>query len=378
MDRRMDMARCWLEVDLDAVAANYREARRICGDGVQVIPVLKANAYGLGAARLSRLLAGEGAALFAVAELNEALEVRSACGADALVLGMIAPEQMEAAVAGRVIATVYDGDQARRLDAAAGRLGAIARVHVKVDTGLHRLGFDPDDINGIAGVFGMPRLRVEGLYTHLALRDDAGDAVQAARFRAVAAALEARGLCCGLLHAGDSIGMVRHPDYRFDAVRVGAWLYGVVPSRYPNSNGECRLPVRFMARVAQVRWVRAGEYIGYDEEHPLARDMRVATLSAGYADGYPRVNSVGEVEIRSRRAPILGLLCMDQMMVDVTDIPDARPDDPVTLLGDGISLQQYSAWTGCHRNELLCRVGRRVPRVYIRSGEPEDTIESEE
>ena len=162
--------------------------------------------------------------------------------------------------------------------------------------------------------------------------------------------------------------MVRHPQWRFGAVRIGAWLYGVVPSRYPNDNGECRLPVRFMARVVQLRRVARGEYLGYDEEHPLDRDRVIATLSAGYADGYPRVNNVGEVLIRGRRAPIKGLLCMDQMMVDVTDIPEARPGDAATLLGDGISLEQYFAWTGAHRNEALSRIAPRVPRVYTRGG----------
>ena len=368
MDYRQATARCWAEIDLDIVASNYRAARRICGEAVQIIPVLKANAYGLGAARLSRLLSEEGATLFAVAELGEALEVRRACGRDALVLGMLSPEQMEDALAAGVIATVYDGDQAARLSDMAIKMNKPARVHIKVDTGLHRLGFDADDLSGIMSVFDLPGLRVEGLYTHLALRDAAGDARQIARFEAVANALRERHLNFGLLHAGDSIGMVRHPGYRYGAVRTGAWLYGVVPSGYPNSDHLCRLPVRFMARVAQIHWVRQGEYIGYDEDHPLAQDRRIATLSAGYADGYPRVNNVGEVVIRGHRAPIMGLLCMDQMMVDVTDIPGVKPGEAVTLLGDGISLEQYSAWTGCHRNELLCRIGRRVPRVYLRGG----------
>ena len=374
MDYRQATARCWMEIDLDVVASNYHAARRICGAGVKVIPVLKANAYGLGAARLCRLLRDEGAELFCVAELNEALEVISACGADALVMGMIAPVQMEEAVRAGVIATVYDLDQAKALSDAARRAKAAARVHIKIDTGLHRLGFGPDDVEGVASVFRLPGIRVEGLFTHLALRTDQADAEQMARFHAVAAALRERGLDVGLMHACDSIGMVRHPGYRLDAVRTGAWLYGVVPSRYPNPDNACRLPVRFMTRVAQVREVKAGEYLGYDEEHPLPRDMCVATLSAGYADGYPRVNNTGEVEIRGRRAPIAGLLCMDQMMVDVTDIPGVRPGDAVTLLGDGIPLNQYAAWSGCNRNELLCRVGRRVPRIYTRSGAVESII----
>ena len=369
MNVELTRSRCWLEIDLDIVEANYRSAGVLCGRDVQVIPVLKANAYGLGAAALSGLLYGLGARLFAVAELGEALEVRRACGGDALVLGMIAPGQMETAVREGVITTVYDIDQARRLDASAQRVGKKARAHVKLDTGLHRLGFDTDRIEDIDAVFELSHLQVEGLFTHLALREDSADAEQIQRFLKVAKALRTRGRDCGLLHACDSIGMVRHPQWRFDAVRIGAWLYGVTPSRYPNANGECRLPLRFMTRVVQVRSVAKGEYLGYDETHPLERDRLIATLSAGYADGYPRVNSTGEVCIRGRRAPIAGLLCMDQMTVDVTDIPGVCPGDEVTLLGDGITLEAYSAWTGAHRNEALTRFGRRVPRVYTRGGE---------
>lgn len=368
MDEGQARARCWLEVDLDCVESNYRSARRICGEGVEVIPVLKADAYGLGAAALSRALAGLGARLFAVAELNEALEVMAASGGDALVLGMVAPVQMEKAVRRGVIVTVYSLDQARALDAAAARAGRTARVFVKLDTGLHRLGFDPDRLDDMFAAFDLPRLRVESLFTHLALRDAEGDARQIARLCAAARALRDSGRDYGRLHACDSIGMVRYPQWRFDAVRTGAWLYGVVPSRYPNADGECRLPVRFMARVAQVRRVKRGEYLGYDETHPLADDRVIATLSAGYADGYPRVNSVGAVMLRGRRAPIAGLTCMDQMTVDVTDIPGVCPGDAATLLGDGIALEEVSAWTNQHRNELLTRIGRRVPRVYTRGG----------
>ena len=380
MDRERATARCWLEIDLDTVASNYRQAKRICGEGVKVIPVLKANAYGLGATRLSRLLCEAGAQLFAVAELGEALAVRRACGADVLVLGRVDPRETEAALRAGVILTVYDRCQAEALNDAAQVLNAPARAHVKLDTGLHRLGFDWGDLAAIRRVYDLPFIHVEGLYTHLALREDRADAGQMARFEAVAKTLRAEGRETGLLHACDSIGMVRHPGYRLDAVRIGAWLYGVVPSRYPNADRECRLPLRFMTRVAQVRRVAAGEYLGYDETHPLERDRTIATLSAGYADGYPRVNSVGEVEVRDKRAPIAGLLCMDQMMVDVTDIPGVEPGDPVTLLGDGIALEQYSAWTGCHRNESLCRIGVRVPRVYMRNGAVESIMwmESEE
>ncbi len=368
-------ARCWAEIDLDVIEGNYDRAGRICGADTAVIPVLKANAYGLGAAKLSRVLAARGASLFAVAELGEALEVKRACGADVLVLGMIATRQMEAALRAGVIATAYSLEMARAWDAAAARVGVPGRAHVKLDTGLHRLGLDVDTAAAEAlAICRLPHVRVEGLFTHLALRERDADAAQIARLLAVRDALRSEGIDFGLLHAADSIGMVRYPEYRFDAVRTGAWLYGVVPSRYPNAQGECAFPLRFRTRVVQVRRVPAGEYLGYDEEHPLARDSVIATLSAGYADGYPRLNGVGAVELRGGRAPVAGLVCMDQMTVDVTDIPGVEPGDAVTLLGDGIGINEYAAWTKANRNEMLSRLGRRVPRVYMRGGEAEEIV----
>lgn len=374
MNAEQARARCWLEIDLECIESNYRSARQICGGDVEIIPVLKANAYGLGAAKLARTLSAQGAKLFAVADLYEALEVLRASAGDVLVLGMVAPVQMDRAVREGVIVTVYSLEQARALDDAAAQAGRPARVHIKLDTGLHRLGFDPDRLDELMAVFDLPHIRVEGLFTHLALRDAEGDASQITCLRSVTETLRRAGRDYKHLHVCDSIGMVRHPEWRFDAVRTGAWLYGVVPSRYPNKNGECRLPVRFMTRVVQVRHVKRGEYLGYDEEHPLKYDRVIATLSAGYADGYPRVNSVGEVIVRGRRAPIAGLTCMDQMTVDVTGIPMVCPGDEVTLLGDGISLEAYSAWTGAHRNELLTRIGRRVPRVYMRGNAVEEMV----
>ncbi len=372
MDYRQATARCWAEIDLDILEGNYATARRLCGNQTQVIPVLKANAYGLGAAKIAPLLAARGATLFAVADVYEALEVVRACGQSALVLGLVPPALMDLAVLSDIVVTLISPEQAQALSETAARLGRTARAHIKVDTGLHRLGLDAETaLDEAKAIFALPNLRIEGLFTHLALRNKAEADRQIARLRAVADGLRAAGLDFGILHAGDSIGMVRYPEYRFDAVRTGAWLYGVVPNRCPNPE-DCRFPVRFCTRVAQVRRVGRGECLGYDDEHPLPRDSVIATLSCGYADGYPRVNSVGEVEIRGQRAPIAGLMCMDQMTVDVTDIPGVRAGDPVTLLGDGLTLNEVAGWTHSNRNELPTRFGRRVPRVYRRGAEVVD------
>ena len=382
--------RCWVEIDLDALEANYDDACLLCG-GARIIPGLKANAYGLGAAALSRVLTKKGAGMFAVAEYHEAVEVRSACGGDVLVLGLLPEPLLPDAIRQGLIITVFSEATARAASRAAEAAGRPARVHIKLDTGLHRLGFDaPRAIDAIDAVFDLPGLRVEGVYTHLALRVKEADMEQFARFDAVITALIARGRQPGLLHACDSIGMVRYPGrqrgredtsgagdaadpaaapFPMDAVRTGAWLYGVPPSRNPWP-GRCRPVARLAARIAQLRDVAAGDYLGYDEEHPLAEPRRVATLSAGYADGFPRLSSVGWVEIRGRRAPVLGLVCMDQFMVDVTGIPGAAEGDEATLLGGGIDVDTLAAWGHANHNEVLSRIGRRVPRIYLRAGKP--------
>ena len=362
-------ARCWAEVDLDRVRKNYESALRHLKPGVKLIAVLKANAYGLGAARIARFLRGEGQAFFAVASFNEAKEVRAAVpDCDVLILGLAGGGQLEKAIADGLILTVFSEQYARAVIDAARRAGKAARVHVKVETGLHRLGLMPEEAADVAALLHESgSVSVEGVFTHLALRDRESDRRQLDRLAFVRGELDRRGLPAGMVHALDSIGMVRYPEDQLDAVRTGAWLYGVCPRGYDRPD-ESQLALTVKARVAQLHRVPAGECLGYDETHPLSRDSLVATVSAGYMDGFPRLNGTGSVLIRGRRAPVAGLVCMDQMMADVTDIPGVREGDEVTLLGGGIGVNEYADLAGLNRNEALARTGRRVPRVYLDGG----------
>ena len=364
-------SRCWAEIDLDAVRSNFLTARKLLSRGAEIICVLKANAYGLGAARVSRCLYESGARFFAVACLSEAEEIKRLLpDAQVLVMGMVGEEECERAIREDVLLTCHSPSCAAAFMRAAEKAGRPARVHVKIDTGLHRLGFDESSEKELIGILSSNLLKIEGLYTHLALRDKEGDEKQFRLFDRFDALLSSHG-CRGFMrHACDSIGMVRYPERHMDAVRIGAWLYGVCPNRYEHPELD-RLALRFAARVSDVHKVPAGDYIGYDEEHPVERDCTVATLSAGYVDGYPRLNNVGEVEILGRRARVLGLVCMDQMMVDVTDIPECRPGDEAVLLGGGIKLNDYAAAAHMNRNECLCRMGRRVPKIYLENGKIE-------
>lgn len=356
-------ARCWAEIDLNAVRENYARAKTLVPKGTKVVCVLKGNAYGLGAKAVGRVLAESGADFFAVATADEALELRETCpNAEILVLGLTGADETPELIRRNITLTLFSRAQSEMLSRAARTAGAAARVHVKADTGLYRLGFSsPEEAVSAAKLDG---LRIEGLFTHLALHDRASDEAQFARFDEFRAALTRAGIPPRMAHALDSIGMVRYPERAMDAVRIGAWLYGNCPARYEHPE-YCRPTVRLCARIAQIHEVRAGERVGYDDTHVLARDSRIATLTIGYADGAPRYNHVGEVVLRGRRAPVFGLACMDQMMIDATDISDAAEGDVVTLLGDGISIEEYASWTHLNRNEALARLGRRVARVYL-------------
>jgi alanine racemase len=218
-------------------------------------------------------------------------------------------------------------------------------------------------------------MEIEGLFTHLALRNAQADRKQIDLLTACRDELAARGIVIPMTHALDSIGMVRYPQDHLDAVRTGAWLYGVYPRGYAHPE-ESQLTLTVKTRIAQLHRVPAGECLGYDESHPLMRDSIVATLSAGYIDGYPRQNSKGEVEICGKRAPVVGLVCMDQMMVDLTDIPEAQEGDEVILFGSSIGVDEYAGWANLNRNESLARTGKRVPRVYMEDGKVVGVTES--
>lgn len=364
-------ARCWLEVDAAAVAHNLRLAQSLLRPGVCLIAVLKADAYGLGLPAIARLLWEKGVRHFAVACLEEAFLLREALpDAWVLCLGETLEGNLDDAVRQGVRLTAGSADAMRRASGAAARAGVPAFLHCKVDTGLHRIGFSADTAAGeIAPCAALPGIRIEGIYTHLALHDRESDEAQHAAFCAVLDGLKKRGIALPLPHMLDSIGLTRYPAWQYRAVRVGALLFGNPPRGFDRA-GEALPTARFCARVARVFTVPAGGRIGYDDAHFLPRETRVAALSVGYADGYPRaLSGIGEVEIRGHRARCLGLVCMDQMMVDVTGIDGARPGDVAVLLGGGISLTEYAAWGRLNRNECTAVISRRVPRVYVPGAE---------
>ena len=371
------VSRCWAEVDLGRLVLNYRNALNHLKGGTQLICVLKADAYGLGAPMVARRLHQEGAKYFAVASFNEAEQIRRAVdGCEVLVLGLMGREQLVQAIQKDMLITVFSEKYAQAVIHAAQQAGKKARAHVKLETGLNRLGLDPETAaDAIVRMQESGWIDLEGLFTHLALRNRESDDKQLSLIKGCRDELAARGISIPMVHALDSIGMVRYPGEHMDAVRTGAWLYGVYPRRYEHPE-ESQLAITVKTRVALLHKVKAGECLGYDEDHPLTRDSVIATLSAGYIDGYPRLNGKGEVEIRGQRAKVAGLVCMDQMMVDVTDIPGVQEGDEAILLGGSIGVDEYAECGSLNRNESLARTGKLVPRVYIENGKIVEIIES--
>lgn len=363
------VSRCWLEVDLDAICENFRAARQMLQNNAFVIPVLKANAYGMNAVVVAEALQAEGASLFAVATADEAEQLLAALPhIQVLPMGLVGEGAMRRLLRQSMPLTLYSEAQGERIRAIAQQEGLVARVHVKVDTGLHRLGFAPDTAaQTVARLCEGGHIQPVGLFTHLAIHTAEMDAVQLRLLEKVRDELRQLGYSIPLTHAVDSIGMVRYPEGHLNAARIGAWLYGVCPKNAPV---QCRTPARFKARISQLRSVPEGELIGYDDDSPITRNSVIATVSAGYVDGTPRKGENWQVEVHGCRANVLGIACMDQLMIDVTDIPAVQEGDVVTFVGGLIGVNEYAAMGALNRNEAWARIGRRVPRIFFREGKP--------
>ena len=374
--------RTWIDIDLDKLAANYRTA---CGMTDSLVTcVIKANAYGHGAVRVARCLAEAGCGSFGVSCAREALELRQAgVGGEILVMGATEPPMLDRAVEADLTLTAASLEDVRAIEEAAAGRHRTVNAHIKVNTGFHRLGFEatPENARAIAGLAkGLRWARLTGLFSHLGLIDKARDTRQAlilprdtrqyeclTRFHGW---LREAGLDISDVHLCDSIGLVRYPEWHLSRVRVGALLFGARPYHSEHLPFALNETLAFRAAVAQVRDVAAGEIVGYGDDMPLTRDSRIATLCVGYGDGYPRhlSNGKGKAYIRGQMAPVVGLVCMDQMMVDVTDIPGVSVGDAADLLGGGISYDDMARWAGTNRNECLTILSRRPVRVYWQGG----------
>ncbi len=370
----MSYERTAAEISLAAIGHNIREIRKKIKDDTKLMIAVKARAYGHGAVPVGRFLSDKIDAL-AVASVEEGLELREA-GIDTpiLILGYTSPSQYATALQAGITPTIYSLHDAEELSTVAKSAGTIAKIHVAVDTGMGRIGFLPEQVEEIAAAAALPGIEIEGVFSHLAcadMSDKSHARGQIERFRYVLNALEERGVRPRLRHLANSAAIMELPEAQFDMVRAGIIAYGIYPSEEVDRTAiDLHPALSWRARVIHVKELGPGEGVSYGATFvTTAEKTRVATVSVGYADGYPRaLSGRGRVLIRGRFAPILGRVCMDQLMVDVTEIPETAVEDSVTLIGrDGeqvISVEEVADPAARFNYEMLCAVSERVPRVY--------------
>lgn len=361
------------EIDLSAIRHNVRAIRARVGPWVRIMPAVKAGAYGHGAVAVSRECISAGADALGVACIDEAIELREAgIEAEILILGCQPPQAAPEIVRWSIASTACDTAFARALSAEAVRQNRPAVLHVKVDTGMGRIGVAPDEaVEFVRELATLPGLRVQGVFTHFTASDEESSdftRTQITTLKQVVAGLQSVGLQALLVHASNSAGILAYPEANFGAVRPGIMLYGYYPSAHVPRTVEIREALTLKTRIVFLKTAEAGSHISYGRTHTLKRKSLVATIPVGYEDGYPRsLSNVGEAAVRGVRAPVLGRVCMDQTMIDVTDVPGVEPGDEVVLYGGGydyLSVSRIAQTIGTIPHEILCGIGRRVARVY--------------
>jgi alanine racemase len=369
-------------VSLDAIAYNFEEMHKKLKGNTRMIAVIKADGYGHGAIEIARLVEGYPYLYgFAVAAAEEAFALRDAgITKPILILGHVFEEHFEALISKDISMTVSDAALACLINRAAETLGKTARIHLALDTGMTRIGFadKAESIPEIRKIQELSNIHIEGMFTHFAKADETDlqpAIVQMKRFQNFARTLEKEGISIPLLHCSNSAGIMRLEEAQMDLVRAGITIYGLYPSNEVDRNLlKLRPAMELKSTVSYVKDVPAGVGISYGGTYVTDKPIRVATIPVGYADGYPRsLSNKGYVLIHGKRAPILGRICMDQFMVNVTGIQDVNAGDQVTLIGnDGdacILMEELGDLSGRFAYEFACGISARVPRVYLRGGE---------
>ncbi len=372
----MELSNTYVTIDLDAIAANFRAIRQKAG--APVIAVVKANAYGHGAVQVARLLEPD-CAFFGVSSTAEALELRSAgLTKPILILGHTPTENFPLLIENSIRPTIFCYEDALAFSEAACALGVRAPLHIAADTGMSRIGFQVTEeaADVCADIGRLPGVEIEGLFSHFATADSKDltrTKAQAQLFAKFDQLLKDRGVCVKLRHLDNSAGIMNFGCH-YEMVRAGIVLYGLYPSDEVDPGLlDLKPAMSWYSRVSHVKTLEPGRQISYGGTFEVAKPMVVATVPAGYADGYRR-NLSGRfyVLIRSCKAPILGRVCMDQLMVDVTDIPGVQPGDRVTLMGtdgkEAIPVEQIAAASDSFNYEFVCGINRRVPRCFLQNG----------
>lgn len=370
-------------IDLDAACANIAAVQKKVGDGVKVMPILKADAYGHGAVPLAKALEENTSAYaFGVATVEEGAQLReNGITKPILVLSYAFPELFEQAVENKIDLTVFEYSTAKQLNDVAASTGKKAGVHIKIDTGMHRIGFLPTDesLEEIKQIAALPYIEIKGIFSHLACADFADKDFaneQKSLFVQFTAKVKEAGVEIPLRHIYNSAATMDFDDGYMDMVRCGIVTYGLDPSDEVMFEKLPTTPImQIKSHIAFIKEIEPGDSVGYGAAFVAERRSRIATVPCGYGDCYPRLlTNKGRVLIHGRSAPVTGRVCMDQFMVDVTDIPEAKQGDEVVVVGvsgnERLTVEELAKNAGSFNYEYVCDITRRVPRVYIKNGKP--------
>lgn len=375
----------WVEINLDNLKNNIEEVRRVIGKEAMITAVVKADAYGHGVLGVVDTLLENGADRLAVATINEALEIRNKYkDVDILVLGYTPNDLAEKIIENNITQTIYNLEQASYFNQKAKELDKDLKVHIKVDTGMRRLGFYWEDIDGILGLYELDNLIKEGIYTHFAVADEEDKSFtikQFNRFNQVIKNLEDNDINIEIKHVSNSAAIIDLPEFSRDMVRAGIMLYGLYPSEEVGRDNVNLKPVMtFKTRIAHIKSVDKGEGISYGLIYKTDKKKKIATLPVGYADGYSRMlTGKAEVLVGKKRKKVVGKICMDQLMIDLEN-SKAKVGDEVVLFGtkgkEYLGADEVGKWLGTINYEVVCMISRRVPRVYIKNDEIINVIDN--
>lgn len=381
-------SRVYAKIDLDAVAWNMEQMKKNLKEGTEMVAVIKTDGYGHGAVQVASMLESYDYVWgYAVATLDEAVVLRAAeIQKPILVLGCIFPDQYWEMLKYEIRMNVYTKEMAEAISALAVEKGEQAYVHIKLDTGMARLGFSAEEssIEEIKEIAELPNLVLEGVFTHFAKADEEDKTftmMQLEKFEWMTQRLEEEGVTFPYVHASNSAGIidVRRADYNL--VRAGIAIYGLYPSEEVDKEKvQLKPALSLKSHIAFVKDIPAGMPVSYGGDFVSEHQMRIATIPIGYGDGYPRsLSDTGYVLIRGKKAPIIGRICMDQFMVDVSDIPEVKFGDKVTLIGrdqeEYLPVEKLSELSGRFNYEFVCDLGKRIPRVYVQDGKVEEQVD---
>lgn len=371
-----DYNRVYAQINKNSILENIKKIKSNLENNVKLMPVIKADAYGHGALEIAKLLVPY-ADFFAVAVIEEALQIKKE-GIDTplLILGYVNPASYEDIIDNDIRIPIFTYEAAKRLSDISQRKNKTAKIHIAIDTGMNRIGLNTssDSLNTVKAISQLPNIMIEGIFTHFATADEKDKSFmikQEKLFSDFVFNLEKKGICIPVKHISNSAAIIHGKSLNYNMVRSGIITYGLYPSDEVDKSKLLLEPsLELISHVVYVKTIKKGDTVSYGRTFTANKDMKIATIPVGYADGYPRLlSNKGRVIINGKYAPIVGRICMDQFMVDVTDIENVNESDVVTLIGKQgdcfISADEVAALSQTINYEIICGIGKRVPRIYF-------------